>query len=129
MGDFCEKSDFSPLKVENTQNIFQKSEKNSLAGPGPVGKRVNNMEKNFFAFLDELDHLEAKNKYYFLVENEGHFNPPPLQWKLSTKRYFLFFMPPLMDYYFPLTRSDPDWKTKDQYRLIQNTKLNCRPAF
>ena len=63
MGDFCEKSDFSPLKVENTQNIFQKSEKNSLAGPGPVGKGVNNMEKNFFAFLDELDHLEAIKKY------------------------------------------------------------------
>ena len=58
MGDFCEKSDFSPLKVENTLNIFPKSEKNSLAGPGPVGRGVNNMEKNFFAFLDELDHLE-----------------------------------------------------------------------
>ena len=63
MGDFCEKSDFSPLKVENTQNIFQKSEKNSLAGPGPVGRGGQQYEKNFFAFLDELDHLEAKKKY------------------------------------------------------------------
>ena len=41
MGDFCEKSQFSPLKSWKYLNIA----------------------KNFFAFLDELDHLEAKNKY------------------------------------------------------------------
>ena len=64
MGDFCEISDFSPLKVENTQKIFQKSEKNSLARPGPV----NNMKKNFFAFLDKLDHLEAIKKILILNE-------------------------------------------------------------
>ena len=58
MGDFCEKSDFSPLKVENN-----KSEKKSLAEPGPVGRGVTKREKYFFAFLDELDHFEAKKKY------------------------------------------------------------------
>ena len=45
-----------------TYYIFQKSEKKSLAEPGPVGRGVTNMEKYFFAFLDELDHLEAIKK-------------------------------------------------------------------
>ena len=59
MGDFCEKSHFSPLKVENTFQVhFQKK---SLAEPGPVGRGVTNMEKKFFAFLDELDH----SKHFF----------------------------------------------------------------
>ena len=62
-GTFVEKSDFSPLKVENTENIFQKSEKSSLTGPGPLGREGQQYEKNFFAFLDELNHLEAIKKY------------------------------------------------------------------
>ena len=63
MGDFCEKSDFSPLKVENTQKNSEKSEKMSLTWLGPVRGGVTKMEKYFFAFLDELDHLEAIKKY------------------------------------------------------------------
>ena len=64
MGDFCEKSDFSPLKVENTQNIFQKSEKKQFGWARTSGEGGQQYEKKFFAFLDELDHLEAKIKYY-----------------------------------------------------------------
>ena len=32
----------------------------------------------YFAFLDELDHLEAKKNINFLVETQGHLDPPPL---------------------------------------------------
>ena len=63
MGDFCEKSDFSPLKVENTQKIFQKI---AWLSQDQWGGGVTKMEKYFFAFLDELDHLEAIKKYSFL---------------------------------------------------------------
>ena len=56
MGDFCEKSDFSPLKVENTQKIFQKI---AWLSQDQWGGGVTKMEKYFFAFLDKLDHLEA----------------------------------------------------------------------
>ena len=51
--------------------------------------------KIFFAFLDELDHLEAEKNINFLVETQGHLDPPPpLTGKVSTKTYF-FFMPSL----------------------------------
>ena len=40
----------------------------SLTWLGPVRGGVTKMEKNFFAFLDELDHLEAIKKYSFLNE-------------------------------------------------------------
>ena len=40
-GTFVKKSDFSPLKVENTFSTFAKN------------------EQNFFSFLEELDYFEA----------------------------------------------------------------------
>ena len=55
MGDFCEKIDFSPLKSWKYFEHCNKSEKKSLAGGGG-----HQCEKNFFAFLDKLDYLEAK---------------------------------------------------------------------
>ena len=45
-------------------------------------KGVTKIEKFFFAFLDELDHLEAKKKELIkLMENRGKFDPPPLDGK------------------------------------------------
>ena len=63
MGDFCEKNDFSPLKVENTRTFSKNLKKIVWLGQDQWGGGVNYMEKNFFAFLDELDHLEAIKKY------------------------------------------------------------------
>ena len=62
MGDFCEKSHFSPLKSWKYLNIAKKSEKKRLAGPGLGGRGCHQGEKNFFAFLDKSDHLQAKKK-------------------------------------------------------------------
>ena len=63
MVDFRWKQDFSPWKVENTEKS-EKSEKMNLTWLGPVrGEGVTKMGKNFFAFLDVLDHLEAIKKY------------------------------------------------------------------
>ena len=58
----------------------------SLTWLGPVRGGVTKMGKNFFAFLDELDHLEAIKKYQFLMKNEGHQDPPsPINEKFSLK--------------------------------------------
>ena len=35
-----------------------------MTWPEMEGRGVENMEKYFFAFLDELDHLEAEKKKY-----------------------------------------------------------------
>ena len=43
--------------------IFEKSEKKIWLDQEWWGGGVQNMEKYFFAFLDELDHLEAEKKY------------------------------------------------------------------
>ena len=50
MGDFCEKSHY--LKVENTFSTNLK--KRAWLSQGG-GQGVTNMEKNVFAFLDELE--------------------------------------------------------------------------
>ena len=63
MGELCEKSDFSPWKNENTYTFSKNLKKKfGLTRNGGEGG-VQNMEKYFFAFLDELDHLEAEKKY------------------------------------------------------------------
>ena len=51
------------------------------------------IEKFFFAFLDELDHLEAKKKELIkLMENRGKFDPsPPLDGN-SIKIFSFFFL-------------------------------------
>ena len=45
MGDFCEKSHFSPLKSWKYLNIAKKSEKKRLAGPGLGGRGCHQGEK------------------------------------------------------------------------------------
>ena len=53
------------------------------------------IEKFFFAFLDELDHLEAKKKELIkLMENRGKFDPPPPLMEIPSN-FFLFFPPSL----------------------------------
>ena len=71
MGDFCEKSHFSPLRSWKYLNIPKKSEKKRLAGPGLEGRGCHQGEKYFFAFLDELDRLEAKKIFDFVPEVLG----------------------------------------------------------
>ena len=75
---FWKKKYFSLWKVENIYFIYifiSDQNQNVWDRGGGVQK----MEKNFFAFLDELDHLEAKKNINFLMENEGHLDrPPPL---------------------------------------------------
>ena len=63
MGELCEKSDFSPWKNENTYTFSKNLKKKVWLDQEWWGGGVQNMEKYFFAFLDELGHLEAKNKY------------------------------------------------------------------
>ena len=65
MGDFCEKSHFSPLKSWKYLNIAKKSEKKLLAGPGLGGKGVSPRWQNFFAFLDVLDHFKHKTIFFY----------------------------------------------------------------
>ena len=45
MGDFCEKSNFSPLKSLKYLNIAKKSEKKRLACPGLGGRGCHQGEK------------------------------------------------------------------------------------
>ena len=79
MGDFCEKSHFSPLKSWKYLNIAKKSEKKALGWSRPGGEGVSPRWKNFFAFLDELDHLEAKKKILIVggkwIPVNGNFPP------------------------------------------------------
>ena len=77
MGDFCEKSDFSPLKSWKYLEHFQKSEKKELVLARLGGEGGHQGEKKFFAFLDELDHLEAIKKYYIFSGKWRSFWPPP----------------------------------------------------
>ena len=51
MGDFCEKSHFSPLKSWKYLNIAKKSEKKLLAGPGLGGNLMEIFHQKIFLVI------------------------------------------------------------------------------
>ena len=62
-GGLLVKTWFFPLKSWKYLEKFWKIWKNELDLAGTSQGGVTKMGKNFFAFLDELDHLEAIKKY------------------------------------------------------------------
>ena len=77
---------FFPLeKVKNTQNIFTKSVLRRGWNPPPPPP-PHQGEKNFFAFLDELDHFMQEKKSVFLT-----LDPPSPRKKSVFFKTLLFF--------------------------------------
>ena len=66
MGDFCEKSHFSPLKSWKYLHC-EKIWKKALGWSRPGGRGGHQGEKNFFAFLDKSDHFQAIIYYLFII--------------------------------------------------------------
>ena len=51
------------------------------------------MEKYFFAFLDKLGHLEAKNKYSFLNGKQRPYRHPPVNGNFPLRHIFFYLGP------------------------------------
>ena len=91
MREFCEKSLFYPLKRRKMLGTLLKIWKEEVGWSRPGEEGGSPMWKNF-AFLDELDHLEAK-KYQLFVENEGYLM------ETFHQKIFCYLCPPLLIQY------------------------------